>query len=662
MALTFSIDGDLGTAALTDFFDAGPQGAPGDGTYLWLGSDPTRYLRFTLGDDGITATRIEFGIAGGAVLATSTTDFDIGGLQAAWDDTGAAGVAALLFAPGTVFELGEAATGTPFHSYGEGTELTGNAGANTLYAGHAGTTVDAGDGDDLVIAEAGTSTLHGGAGYDILSYQTQPYSVNVDATGFATYMMLWAVVNDCFDGFEVLRGSNWGDQFYPNEPTPMVLQGLGGDDAFWQGEGIETLDYSADDALGGARGIVVNLSATTLDRNAVPAAAGSDGLAALRAILGSTAAVEAARVRDGFGDMDYVHSAFLVVGSVHADFMLGSADADTLGGNAGDDWIFGEWGADSLEGGTGSDHLFGGADADSLSGGSDDDVLEGGAGGDSLEGGEGTDTASYAHALSGVVASLAAPSSNKGDAAGDSFGSIENLIGSRFADTLIGDAGSNVLDGGSGSDVMKGGKGDDIYLVNAAADVADESGGGGRDLVESSVSFSLADSKHAKGAIEAVLLTGSGRIKATGSSRADALGGNSGANTLSGGAGSDTLTGGGGKDALTGGSGRDAFVFLQKPVASSADTIKDFVHHSDRLWLDDAVMHGVGASGHALASGAFYRHSGATRAHDASDRIVYDSHAGRLYYDEDGKGGHAAVLLATLSGHPKLDASDFLII
>ncbi len=96
-----------------------------------------------------------------------------------------------------------------------------------------------------------------------------------------------------------------------------------------------------------------------------------------------------------------------------------------------------------------------------LTGNTGNDTLIGGAGADALNGGAGSDTASYAGS-GPVTASLADPSgSNTGDAAGDSYISIENLTGGSFNDTLIGDAGNNTLNGGGGSDILIGGAGAD---------------------------------------------------------------------------------------------------------------------------------------------------------------------------------------------------------
>ena len=83
-------------------------------------------------------------------------------------------------------------------------------------------------------------------------------------------------------------------------------------------------------------------------------------------------------------------------------------------------------------------------------------------GADSMVGSAGsTDTASYAHSAAGVTASLSTAYAYMatGDAAGDSYVSIENLLGSAYADLLIGDANANVLTGNGGGDTLE-----DVFL------------------------------------------------------------------------------------------------------------------------------------------------------------------------------------------------------
>ena len=65
-----------------------------------------------------------------------------------------------------------------------------------------------------------------------------------------------------------------------------------------------------------------------------------------------------------------------------------------------------------------------------------------------------------------------------------------------------------------------------------------------------------------------------------------------------------------------------------------------------------------------MSADAFYSAAGAMAAHDASDRIIYNSTTGALYYDADGLGGSAAVQVALIgtSLHPSITYSDFLIV
>jgi Ca2+-binding RTX toxin-like protein len=109
-------------------------------------------------------------------------------------------------------------------------------------------------------------------------------------------------------------------------------------------------------------------------------------------------------------------------------------------------------------------NLIGSAHNDTLIGDNHDNILTGGAGADAHYGGDGSDTVSYAEAHDGVVASLTSSlwPFQSGDAAGDTFNSIENLAGSDHNDTLYGDSSSNTLSGGVGDDTLDGLGGDDI--------------------------------------------------------------------------------------------------------------------------------------------------------------------------------------------------------
>jgi hypothetical protein len=147
----------------------------------------------------------------------------------------------------------------------------------------------------------------------------------------------------------------------------------------------------------------------------------------------------------------------------NSKYDAGTAAADTMLGTALADRLYGLGGDDVLNGLNGNDILVGGAGKDRLSGGAGNDLLVGGAGADILVGGAGFDFASFQTSSSGVSVDLSLKLGTLGDAKGDTFASIEGLIGSASGDILRGDAASNRLDGGAGDDQLYGGSGKD-YL------------------------------------------------------------------------------------------------------------------------------------------------------------------------------------------------------
>lgn len=252
----------------------------------------------------------------------------------------------------------------------------------------------------------------------------------------------------------------------------------------------------------------------------------------------------------------------------------GGSGADLIRGNQGVNGIAGNGGNDKIYGMDGNDTLNGGSGNDLVDGGNGNDLLIGGSGRDSLRGGNGTDTVSYANASKGVVASLATPSDNTNDAAGDTYSLIENLTGSAFTDKLVGNTGANVLTGSAGNDTLAGDAGNDTLNGGTGGDKL--AGGSGVDTATyrnatAGVTVSLANIAINTG--EAKGDTYSSIENLIGSSFGDKLIGNSGANKITGYTGNDTMTGGG---------GADIFVFAK---GYGRDTITDFQNNVDDIDL-----------------------------------------------------------------------------
>ncbi len=148
----------------------------------------------------------------------------------------------------------------------------------------------------------------------------------------------------------------------------------------------------------------------------------------------------------------------------------------------------------------------------------------------------------------------------------------------------------------------------------------------------------------------------------------DTFSGGAGVDLLFGGAGADRLSGGLGRDLLTGGAGRDIFLFdsaVAKKKNANIDTIADFVVRDDGIYLENGIFKGLGKKGTVakpakLGKDAFWK---GAKAHDASDRIVYNQKTGALYYDEDGNGSKSAIQIGTLPKKLKtMNEKDFFII
>ncbi|MDQ6433936.1 calcium-binding protein [Mesorhizobium sp. LHD-90] len=302
-----------------------------------------------------------------------------------------------------------------------------------------------------------------------------------------------------------------------------------------------------------------------------------------------------------------------ITGTNGDDVLNGTGDPEVICGLAGNDRLFGRGGSDFLDGGPGADLLDGGDtgphgniaiyrsartgvhatlrnpsentgdaagdtyiniqglegsdfadilhgnshDNDLFGGGGGDDILDGGGGGDRLFGGTRFDSASYKFALTGIVASLADPSHNTGEADGDAYFSIEALLGSNFNDRLTGDDDENFLAGNGGDDQLRGGAGNDRLDGGVGSNLLE--GGIGVDTVDystaSSAIFVLLEQAFGGGGGRSDVYTGIENI--IGSAFDDELLGDSFDNDIRGGLGNDRLEGGFGADLLDGGSGAD---------------------------------------------------------------------------------------------------------
>jgi Ca2+-binding RTX toxin-like protein len=283
---------------------------------------------------------------------------------------------------------------------------------------------------------------------------------------------------------------------------------------------------------------------------------------------------------------------------------------DGLFGTNFDDIIWGLEGNDSLYGGAGNDQLEGGLGADVMAGGTGNDTYYVDNAGDVVFefGGQGTDTvrASISHTLAVAVENLILTGSAAINGTGNELnnqitgngaanilsGGLGNdtLAGGAGNDSLKGGGGNDTLDGGIGADTMSGGAGGDIYYVDNTGDVIVETEPNpfaSYDWVYSSISMTLGAN------VEAVILTGSAALNATGNSGSNRLTGNAASNVLTDGDGNDVLDGGFGADTMSAGAGSDVYIVdnIGDIVVENAGDGEDSIYSSITFTLGANFEH-----------------------------------------------------------------------
>jgi len=512
-------------------------------------------------------------------------------------------------------------------------------GNDTINGGNFNDTINGGEGNDSLTGAKGGNLVHGDNGDDYI----QIYNESGDTINAPNY--------------DLLGDSVFGDA--GNDSIQFILGGASVAHSADGGDGIDTLAISFENRYqtlpdgsnqlylynkvidlrelwtGGAGiidgGTVRNIEIVT----SISGGQGSD-----RIIIGNyNAPMNPATLRpydlliDGNAGDDYIS------GGASYDQINGGAGSDTIYGNDGDDNLAGgayynSFGNDLIFGGNGNDIIIGDRGNDRLYGDAGDDNIQDQAGNNVISGGTGNDL-------------LSAQSGNDRIYGGEGN---DRISGGDGSNALYGDAGNDSLSGGANMDVLLGGTGDDFLAGFAGNDVL--YGGDGTDLLQG-----LNGADRSYGGAGDDTLDESVQDDAAN----DKLYGEAGNDILRGGGGADRLFGGTGADTLTGGASRDYFTFTTAP---DGDTITDFTRtEGDKIYLSKAAYRGFTATG-VLSADGFYAAAGADAAHDATDRVIYNTTTGALWYDADGTGAAAAHLIATLGAGsaPKLAYADILII
>jgi Ca2+-binding RTX toxin-like protein len=620
--------------------------------------------------------------------------------------------------------------------------LYGNDGNDTLLGGLGADYMFGGADSDILHGSAGVDWIVGGAGTDRLTYENSVFSVTVDLGSFATQRGVVAKGGDAegdrIEGIENLFGSNGNDTLTGNDENNRIY-GLSGSDTIEGGLGTDSLDGGANIDTVSYRnsnaGVIVILADSNINQLSVATGghAAGDILSNFENLTGSafadilTGTSAANTIRGGAGNdqinggngndtlngdggsdtingngdidmVDYSAYSFSLPGvAIDARFVLsinltaGQAleqELISLGGNNADVYMPQTRFTDTLSGiegaigGNNTDSFTGDTNANQFDGRGGDDVFFADAGADRYTGGTGVDGLEFATSAAGVTVNLFSGIGTGGNAQGDTYTTIEDVIASAYNDTITGNNDVNRLEGRNGDDTLDGLGGDDFIFGGDGRDTiiggngsdqmwggagtgADQFTGGddsGVDLVRyddanyGDLSLRLDNATLSTGTV-AVGDAYFGIEGLVGGAGNDVVIGNASANHLFGGGGLDFLDGREGNDRLTGGSGADRFRFATAlNTANNVDTITDFVHAVDDILLLQTIFTSIGATLDAteLRLG--------TAAVDANDFVIYNRATGQLFYDSNGNGAGGMTLFASVTAGTVLDVNDFLMV
>lgn len=232
--------------------------------------------------------------------------------------------------------------------------LNGGDGTDVLVGGTQADSLSGGDGQDLLNGGDGNDTLNGGDGGDIINGEAGDDVVNGGSSG------------------DTINGGTGADTLNGQSGADNIL-GDTGDDVINGGSGSDTLDgEQGNDLLSGGTEADSLLGGAGIDT--LNGDGGNDSL---------------------FGGDDDD----LIFGGANDDLLNGENGNDIVNGNSGNDTAFGSAGDDTVLGGSGDDLLYGDGDetqtnltgSDRILGHIGNDTIFGGSGADNIDGGTGDD-------------------------------------------------------------------------------------------------------------------------------------------------------------------------------------------------------------------------------------------------------------------------------
>jgi Ca2+-binding RTX toxin-like protein len=476
--------------------------------------------------------------------------------------------------------------------YGVGNDtIYGGTGNSVYFLSNGDNWLDAGGGNDTIVAGVGNNTIFGGRGNDTILGGGGNNYINLEsgndfvvACG-GNQTIIGGSGNDTI--YSGQSGGGWADSI---ATTNNYIYGGSGNSRLYGSGGSDTL-------IGGTG------NASIYGGNGNEYIVAGDGNVSINGGNG-TDIIDAS----GTGN----DTIFAGSGS---NTIYGGDGSDSIVGSSGNDIIFaGDGGTASaatvVYAGSGNSTIYGGAGVNQIYGGSGNDTLVAGSGTSTLQGGSGTEVMYSADGNTTLIAGTGSDTIYGGsgtDVLQGSTGTTVFVAGSGN-ETIMGGSGINtyVFDSGFGNVVLQNTQANDTFIFGAGIGPADltlsatffsngspalliQSGNGGQVIIEGGLAGSISQFTFADGTVLTLnqlmaqantvsttivgvngdlIFSAIGSDTLTGGSGNDTIYGWNGGNTMNAGTGNQILHSQSGNDTLTGGSGNDTLI-----SAAGTDTL-----------------------------------------------------------------------------------------